>query len=81
MRAAFGQAMRWGWISDNPAERAHRIVTNPAELRPPTPQELRVLLDYIVAISVVGADHVRCGRDDGVALELCRPRTEAYGRR
>ena len=27
VRAAFAQAMRWGWIWDNPAERAHRIVT------------------------------------------------------
>ena len=49
LRAAFAQATRWGWIWDNPAERAHRIVHVPAELRPPTPAELRTLLDYVAA--------------------------------
>jgi integrase len=44
LRAAFAQAVRWGWVWDNPAERAHRIVTVTRELRPPTPQELRTLL-------------------------------------
>ena len=47
LRAAFAQAMRWGWIWDNPAERAHRIVHVSAELRPPTPAELRTLLDHV----------------------------------
>jgi len=41
LRAALSQAMRWGWIWDNPAERAHRIVHVTPELRPPTPAELR----------------------------------------
>lgn len=41
LRVAFGQAMRWGWIWDNPAERAHRIVATTTELRPPTPNEVR----------------------------------------
>ena len=47
VRAAFAQAMRWGWIWDNPAERAHRIVTVTPELHPPTPEELRTLLDHV----------------------------------
>jgi integrase len=47
LRAAFAQAMRWGWIWDNPAERAHRIVHVTAELRPPTPAELRTLFDHV----------------------------------
>jgi integrase len=47
LRAAFAQAMRWGWIWDNPAERAHRIVATPRELRPPTPEELCTLLDHL----------------------------------
>ena len=38
LRAAFSQAMRWGWIWDNPAERAHRIVSAAPVLRPPTPE-------------------------------------------
>jgi integrase len=49
LRAALAQAQRWGWVWDNPAERAHRIVTTPPELSPPTPQELRVLLEYLTA--------------------------------
>jgi integrase len=47
VRSAFAQAVRWGWVWDNPAERAHRIVTTAAELRPPTPAELRALLDHV----------------------------------
>ena len=47
LRAAFAQAMRWGWIWDNPAERTHRIVTTPAELHPPTPDELRCLFEHV----------------------------------
>jgi integrase len=39
--------MRWGWVWDNPAERAHRIVVPPPELHPPTPAELQHLLGYI----------------------------------
>ena len=38
-----------GWIWDNPAERAHRIVSAAPELQPPTPEELRTLLDHIAA--------------------------------
>jgi integrase len=47
LRAALGQAQRWGWIWDNPAERAHRIVSVAPELSPPTPDEVRVLLDHV----------------------------------
>ena len=47
LRSAFSQAMRWGWIWDNPAERAHRITVATTESRPPTPEELRVLLDHV----------------------------------
>jgi hypothetical protein len=47
LRAAFAQAMRWGWLWDNPAERAHRIVATTTEPRPPTPAELRALLDHV----------------------------------
>lgn len=32
---------------DNPAERAHRIVQTPNEIRPPTPAELRSLLEHV----------------------------------
>src|ERR671918_14961 len=50
LAAAFSQAMRWGWIWDNPAEHAHRIVSAAPELRPPTPEELRALLDHFAAL-------------------------------
>jgi integrase len=49
LRAAFAQAVRWGWVWDNPIERAHRVVTVTRELRPPTPQELRALLEHVAA--------------------------------
>lgn len=47
LRSALAQAVRWGWIWDNPALSAHRIVAIPKELNPPTPAELAVLLDYL----------------------------------
>lgn len=47
LRAALAQATRWGWIWDNPAERAHRIVVVSREPRPPTPEELVVLLEHL----------------------------------
>ena len=47
LRSSLGQAMRWGWIWDNPAERARRIVTAPKEMCPPTPAELRSLLHFV----------------------------------
>jgi integrase len=34
-------------VWDNPAERAHRIVVPPTEIRPPTPAELSRLLDHV----------------------------------
>ena len=47
VRSALAQAVRWGWIWDNPAERAHRIVATPPELQPPSPGELAALLDEL----------------------------------
>ena len=47
LRAAFAQAMRWGWVWDNPAERANRIAAASTEPCPPTPWELRRLLDHV----------------------------------
>ena len=48
MSSAFSQAMRWGWVWDNPAFRAHRIVVPTNEMRPPTPAELKSLLEFVV---------------------------------
>jgi integrase len=47
VRSAFWQAQRWGWVWDNPAQRAHHIVVPPPELRPPTPAELQQLLVHL----------------------------------
>ena len=47
LRSALAQAMRWGWIWDNPAERAHRIPSASREPDPPTPAELDSLLSYL----------------------------------
>jgi len=50
LRSAFAQAQRWGWVWDNPAQHAHRIVVAHAELHPPTPAELSTLLAHVAAI-------------------------------
>jgi integrase len=47
LSSALSQAMRWGWIWDNPAERAHRITVVPTEPDPPSPNELHSVLDYL----------------------------------
>ncbi len=47
LRAALGQAVRWGWIWENRALSAHRIVVARREVSPPTPAELGVLFAYL----------------------------------
>jgi integrase len=47
VRSALAQAVRWGWVWDNPAERAHRITVTTRELHPPTPTELNTLLAHV----------------------------------
>jgi integrase len=47
LSSALSQAMRWGWIWDNPAERAHRITVVPTEPDPPSPDELHILLNHL----------------------------------
>ena len=49
MSSAFSQAMRWGWVWDNPASRAHRIVVPTNEMRTPTPAELKSLLEFVAS--------------------------------
>ena len=61
LRAAFAQAMRWGWIWDNPAERAHRIVTSPPSCDRRHRLELRTLLDH-VADTTRSCTPCSCGR-------------------
>lgn len=46
-RSALAQAVRWGWIWDNPAQRTHRITVSTRELHPPTPAELEALLAHV----------------------------------
>ncbi len=49
LHSALAQAMRWGWIWDNPADRAHRITAIAREPEPPTVEELTELLDHVRA--------------------------------
>ena len=49
LHSALAQAMRWGWIWDNPADRAHRITAIAREPEPPTVEELTTLLDHVRA--------------------------------
>ena len=70
VRAAFSQAQRWGWVWDNPAERAHRIVVPPTEMRLPSPVELQQLLDHIQQRDpVFHVSIVRCWRS---VVTMCR---------
>ncbi len=50
LRSALSQAQRWGWVWDNPAQHAHRIVVAHAELHPPTPAELGALLAHVASV-------------------------------
>ncbi len=47
LRSALAQARRWGWIFDNPVERAHRIKVRKTERQPPTPDEVAVLIGWL----------------------------------
>jgi integrase len=49
LHSALAQAMRWGWIWDNTADRAHRITPVAREPEPPTVDELNRLLDEVRA--------------------------------
>ena len=44
LSAALSQAVRWGWLDRNPAERAEPPPLGRAELQVPTPDEVRALL-------------------------------------
>jgi integrase len=44
LRRALGQAARWGWLPANPAALARPPRPGPADLRPPTPEEVSQLL-------------------------------------
>ncbi|MDA8379527.1 MAG: site-specific integrase [Actinomycetota bacterium] len=44
LSAALGQAVRWGWLEQNPAARAQPPELGPANLQVPTPAEVRALL-------------------------------------
>jgi integrase len=50
LSAAFNQALRWGWVDRNPVEQASPPATRGREIHPPTPDELRRLLDACVDV-------------------------------
>ena len=45
LSAAFNQAVKWGWVDRNPVLRSSPPTTRGREIHPPTPDELRRLLD------------------------------------
>ncbi len=47
LRSALAQAQRWGWIFDNPVERAHRMKVRKIERKPPTPDEIATLIRWL----------------------------------
>jgi len=44
LSAAFNQAVRWGWVERNPVDRASPPSARPREIRPPTLDQLRQLV-------------------------------------
>jgi integrase len=51
LSAALNQAVRWGWLERNPAERATLPSSAPKALQVPTPEEVRALIDACTARS------------------------------
>jgi hypothetical protein len=49
LHRALAQAMRWEWIWSNPAASASPPRTEPAGMRPPSPQEVGRLLEHVMA--------------------------------
>jgi integrase len=49
LHRALAQAMRWEWIWSNPAASASPPRMEPAEMRPPTPEEVDRLLEHVRA--------------------------------
>ena len=47
LRSALAQAQRWGWVFDNPVERAHRIKVRKTDRQPPTPDEVAALIGWL----------------------------------
>lgn len=47
LRSALAQAQRWGWVFDNPVERAHRIKVRKTDRQPPTPEEVAMLMGWL----------------------------------
>jgi integrase len=47
LHRALAQAMRWEWIWSNPAASASPPRMEPAEMRPPTPEEVGRLLEHV----------------------------------
>src|SRR5919106_6385500 len=46
LHRAFAQAVRWGWVSVNPVSDASPPRVQPAEIRPPSPQQVVAMLEW-----------------------------------
>lgn len=47
LRSALAQAQRWGWIFENPVERAYRIKVRKTDRQSPTPEEVAKLIGWL----------------------------------
>jgi integrase len=47
LHAALAQAQRWSWVFENVADQATPPRDEPAEMRPPTPEQVAHLLEYV----------------------------------
>ncbi len=75
LSAAFNQAVRWGWVERNPVERASPPTARPKEIRLPSRDQLRQLLEACMD------DHQDLGRLIYVAATTGARRGELCGLR
>ena len=47
LRRAFGQAVRWGWIRENPASLAQPPRLKRPQIDPPSPEQVRMILESV----------------------------------
>ena len=45
LRSAFRQAVRWNWIARNPVDNAETVTVRRADIKPPSPVQVRKLID------------------------------------
>jgi integrase len=59
LHRALAQAVRWGWIFLNPATQASPPPVEPADIRPPSPRDVAVLLSSVASYDLALCTYLR----------------------